>query len=38
LADHPQAMAELRRPARRGAEPLYSEAAHTIDTSGSEPS
>jgi XRE family transcriptional regulator, aerobic/anaerobic benzoate catabolism transcriptional regulator len=33
MADHPQAMAELRRliAARR---PLYAEAAHTIDTSG----
>jgi shikimate kinase len=33
MADHPEAMAELRRllAARR---PLYAEAAHTIDTSG----
>jgi XRE family aerobic/anaerobic benzoate catabolism transcriptional regulator len=35
MADHPEAMAELRRllAARR---PLYAEAAHTVDTSGTE--
>ena len=35
MADHPEAMAELRRllSARR---PLYGEAAHTVDTSGLE--
>jgi XRE family aerobic/anaerobic benzoate catabolism transcriptional regulator len=35
MADHPEAMAELRRllSARR---PLYAEAAHTVDTSGAE--
>lgn len=35
MADHPEAMAELRRllAARR---PLYAEAAHTVDTSGIE--
>jgi XRE family transcriptional regulator, aerobic/anaerobic benzoate catabolism transcriptional regulator len=35
MADHPEAMAELRRllAARR---PLYAEAAHTVDTSGLE--
>ena len=35
MADHPEAMAELRRllAARR---PLYGEAAHTVDTSGVE--
>jgi XRE family transcriptional regulator, aerobic/anaerobic benzoate catabolism transcriptional regulator len=33
MADHPQAMAELRR-LLAAREPLYSEAAHTIDTSG----
>ena len=33
MADHPQAMAELRR-LLAAREPLYAEAAHTIDTSG----
>ena len=35
MADHPEAMAELRRllSARR---PLYAEAAHTVDTSGTD--
>ncbi len=36
MADHPEAMAELRRllAARR---PLYAEATHTVDTSGADP-
>jgi XRE family aerobic/anaerobic benzoate catabolism transcriptional regulator len=35
MADHPEAMAQLRRllAARR---PLYAEAAHTVETSGAE--
>lgn len=33
MADHPQAMAELRR-LLVAREPLYAEAAHTVDTSG----
>jgi XRE family aerobic/anaerobic benzoate catabolism transcriptional regulator len=32
MANHPQAMIELRR-LLRGREPLYAEAAHTVDTS-----
>jgi XRE family aerobic/anaerobic benzoate catabolism transcriptional regulator len=32
MADHPQAMSELRR-LLRAREPLYAEAAHTVDTS-----
>ncbi len=32
MADHPQAMAELRR-LLAAREPLYAQAAHTVDTS-----
>jgi XRE family aerobic/anaerobic benzoate catabolism transcriptional regulator len=36
IADHPQAMAELRR-VLRGREPLYAEARHTVDTTRLSP-
>jgi XRE family transcriptional regulator, aerobic/anaerobic benzoate catabolism transcriptional regulator len=36
MADHPQAMAELRR-LLQSREPLYARAAHTVDTSGRDP-
>jgi XRE family transcriptional regulator, aerobic/anaerobic benzoate catabolism transcriptional regulator len=36
MADHPQAMAELRR-LLQSREPLYARAAHTVATSGRDP-
>lgn len=36
MADHPQAMAELRR-LLQSREPLYARAAHTVETSGRKP-